>query len=103
MSFPCLTARILMDCNQAGNAFSFFKLASYRVIWSFGDYQEYVNISRRLNKPIMDYKAMCKCQAFSRRHVELIDKIYDGSVDKLFAALPGRNKLSAELKARNSG
>ena len=27
---------------------------------------------------------------------ELIDKIYDGSVDKLFAALLGRKKLSAE-------
>ena len=26
---------------------------------------------------------------------ELIDKIYDGSVDKLFAALLGRKKLSA--------
>jgi BlaI family transcriptional regulator, penicillinase repressor len=27
---------------------------------------------------------------------ELVDKIYDGSVDKLFAALLGRKKLSAE-------
>ena len=27
---------------------------------------------------------------------ELIDKIYDGSVDKLFAALLGRRQLSAE-------
>ena len=27
---------------------------------------------------------------------ELIDKIYDGSIDKLFAALLGRKKLSAE-------
>ncbi len=27
---------------------------------------------------------------------ELIDKIYDGSVDKLFAALLGRKELSAE-------
>lgn len=27
---------------------------------------------------------------------ELIDKIYDGSVDKLFSALLGRKKLSAE-------
>ena len=27
---------------------------------------------------------------------ELIDKIYDGSADKLFAALLGRKKLSAE-------
>lgn len=27
---------------------------------------------------------------------ELIDKIYDGSVDKLFAALIGRKKLSKE-------
>lgn len=27
---------------------------------------------------------------------ELIDKIYDGSVDKLFVALLGRKKLSAE-------
>mgnify|MGYP002893780254 CR=1 FL=1 len=27
---------------------------------------------------------------------ELIDKIYDGSVDKLFAALLGRKKLSME-------
>lgn len=27
---------------------------------------------------------------------ELIDKIYDGSVDKLFAALIGRKKLSGE-------
>ncbi len=27
---------------------------------------------------------------------ELVDKIYDGSVDKLFAALVGRKKLSAE-------
>lgn len=27
---------------------------------------------------------------------ELLDKIYDGSVDKLFAALLGRKKLSAE-------
>lgn len=27
---------------------------------------------------------------------ELINKIYDGSVDKLFAALLGRNNLSAE-------
>ena len=27
---------------------------------------------------------------------ELINKIYDGSVDKLFAALLGRKKLSAE-------
>ena len=26
----------------------------------------------------------------------MIDKIYDGSVDKLFAALLGRKKLSAE-------
>ena len=27
---------------------------------------------------------------------ELVDKIYDGPVDKLFAALLGRKKLSAE-------
>lgn len=27
---------------------------------------------------------------------ELIDRVYDGSVDKLFAALLGRKKLSAE-------
>lgn len=27
---------------------------------------------------------------------ELIDRIYDGSVDKLFAALLGRKKLSSE-------
>ena len=27
---------------------------------------------------------------------ELIDKVYDGSADKLFAALPGRKKLSSE-------
>ena len=27
---------------------------------------------------------------------ELIDKVYDGSADKLFAALLGRKKLSAE-------
>ena len=27
---------------------------------------------------------------------ELINKVYDGSVDKLFAALLGRKKLSAE-------
>lgn len=27
---------------------------------------------------------------------ELIDRIYDGSVDKLFAALLGRKKLSAK-------
>lgn len=31
---------------------------------------------------------------------ELIGKLYDGSVDKLFAALLGRNKLSAEQIAR---
>lgn len=31
---------------------------------------------------------------------ELIDKIYDGSVDKLFAALLGRKKLSSEQIAR---
>lgn len=30
---------------------------------------------------------------------ELIDKIYDGSVDKLFAALLGRKKLSAYARA----
>ena len=28
--------------------------------------------------------------------MELINKIYDGSADKLFAALLGRKKLSAE-------
>ena len=27
---------------------------------------------------------------------ELIDRVYDGSADKLFAALLGRKKLSAE-------
>lgn len=27
---------------------------------------------------------------------ELIDKVYDGSADKLFAALLGRKKLSSE-------
>ena len=31
---------------------------------------------------------------------ELINKIYDGSVDKLFAALLGRKKLSAEQMER---
>ena len=31
---------------------------------------------------------------------ELIDRIYDGSADKLFAALLGRKKLSAEQIAR---
>ena len=31
---------------------------------------------------------------------ELIDRIYDGSVDKLFAALLGRKKLSAEQIGR---
>ena len=31
---------------------------------------------------------------------EFIDKIYDGSVDKLFAALIGRKKFSAEQLAR---
>lgn len=31
---------------------------------------------------------------------ELIDKIYDGSADKLFAALLGRKKLSAEQIAQ---
>lgn len=31
---------------------------------------------------------------------ELINKIYDGSVDKLFAALLGRKKLSAEQLER---
>ena len=31
---------------------------------------------------------------------EFIDKIYDGSVDKLFAALIGRKKFSAEQIAR---
>lgn len=31
---------------------------------------------------------------------ELIDKIYDGSADKLFAALLGRKKLSAEQIAK---
>lgn len=31
---------------------------------------------------------------------ELIDKIYDGSADKLFAALLGRKKLSAEQLER---
>ena len=31
-----------------------------------------------------------------RKQKELVDKIYDGSVDKLFAALLGRKKLSAE-------
>ena len=29
---------------------------------------------------------------------ELINKIYDGSADKLFAALLGRKKLSAEMQ-----
>ena len=31
---------------------------------------------------------------------ELINKIYDGSADKLFAALLGRKKLSAEQIAQ---
>ncbi len=31
---------------------------------------------------------------------ELIDKVYDGSADKLFAALLGRKKLSAEQIAK---
>ena len=31
---------------------------------------------------------------------ELINKIYDGSADKLFAALLGRKKLSAEQIAK---
>ncbi len=37
-----------------------------------------------------------KAQVQEAETNELIDKIYDGSADKLFAALLGRKKLSAE-------
>ena len=36
------------------------------------------------------------CRALIAKSDELINKIYDGSADKLFAALLGRKKLSSE-------
>ena len=44
----------------------------------------------------MTHALIAKEQVQDLETDELIDKIYDGSVDKLFAALLGRKKLSME-------
>ena len=43
---------------------------------------------------------LCKSAGQDAETHELINKIYDGSADKLFAALLGRKKLSAEQIAQ---
>ena len=43
-----------------------------------------------------DKKVIPKEEVQEAETKELVDKIYDGSVDKLFASLLGRKKLSAE-------
>ncbi len=69
------------------------------VLWSEGDTTA-KHISDVLKKEIgwnmnTTYTLIKRCIKKAETD-ELIDKIYDGSVDKLFAALLGRKKLSAE-------
>ena len=64
----------------------------------------YTLIKRCINKGAIERREPnFMCHALIPREVvqaaetdELIDKIYDGSVDKLFAALIGRKKMSRE-------
>ena len=92
------------------------------ILWKEGDTSA-KDIAEKLNKQVgwsktTTYTVIKKCidkgaagrsepgficrALISRKEVqeaetkELVDKIYDGSVDKLFAALLGRKKLSAE-------
>lgn len=51
---------------------------------------------RRTEPNFMCRALITKEQVQEAETNELIDKIYDGSADKLFAALLGRKKLSAE-------
>jgi Predicted transcriptional regulator len=68
----------------------------------------YTLIKRIIKKGAIErYEPNFMCHALiSREEVqeaetdEFIDKIYEGSVDKLFAALIGRKKLSPEQLAR---
>ena len=46
------------------------------------------------------YTLIKRCMKKGAETDELINKIYDGSADKLFAALLGRKKLSAEQIAQ---
>ena len=50
----------------------------------------------RLEPNFMCHALIAKEEVQETETNELIDKIYDGSADKLFAALLGRKKLSAE-------
>ncbi len=50
----------------------------------------------RTEPNFMCHALILKAQVQEAETNELIDKIYDGSADKLFAALLGRKKLSAE-------
>ena len=51
---------------------------------------------KRTEPGFMCHALIAKVQIQDMETEELIDKVYDGSVDKLFAALLGRKKLSAE-------
>ena len=71
--------------------------------WNMNNYlhtdKKGVSKKGRLNVPSLNF--MChalipKEEVQEAETKELVDKIYDGSVDKLFAALLGRKKLSAE-------
>lgn len=50
----------------------------------------------RLEPNFMCHALIAKEEVQESETNELIDKVYDGSADKLFAALLGRKKLSAE-------
>ena len=74
------------------------------VLWKDGDVPTYTLIKRCINKGAIErtepgfmcHALIAKEQVQDLETDELIDKIYDGSVDKLFAALLGRKKLSME-------
>ena len=51
---------------------------------------------QRIEPNFLCHALISKAQVQAAETDELIDKIYDGSVDKLFAALIGRKKLSKE-------
>lgn len=54
----------------------------------------------RTEPHFMCHALIAKEEVQEAETTELINKIYDGSVDKLFAALLGRKKLSAEQLER---
>ena len=56
----------------------------------------YKGAIERTEPGFMCHALIAKEQVQDLETDELIDKIYDGSVDKLFAALLGRKKLSME-------